>query len=134
MVTSNEWVAAVVDDDDSLRESLRDLLESAGVASKLYSSADAFLLSEGYLGTDLIFSDFEMPGLSGIDLLRQLQGLSDVPPIILMTSHTDPHVVSKALSYGAVAVLSKPIDTCELLKSLEHLLNRDERADETKPR
>jgi len=114
-------VIAIVDDDRNLRDALQDLLETAGYESQLYPSAEAFLEKEGYVGADCVLTDINMPGMSGIDMLKELQGLPHLPPIIIMTSYDDCDTISAAANSMAVAFLSKPVDTAELLKCLAAL-------------
>jgi len=113
---------AIVDDDRNLREALKDLLEAAGYASHLYSSAEEFLDLRGYALADCVLTDMRMSGMSGIDMLIAMQGIPNLPPVIVMTSHDDCETISAAANRNAAAFLSKPVDTGELVRCLAALL------------
>jgi FixJ family two-component response regulator len=113
---------AVVDDDESVRESLYGLLESMGFAVEAFSSAEAFLES-GSLGvTDCLLLDVRMPRMSGPALQRRLSSSNYKASIIFITSHDDDKVRAQVLKDGAVAFLLKPFSDDALVKAIETAL------------
>jgi len=113
---------SVVDDDESVRESLPDLLKEFGFEACTFSSAQEFLAS-GYLNrTGCLILDIAMPGMTGLDLQRELQLRGNRIPIIFITAQTDGAVRARALEQGAVRVLLKPFKDTDLLAALEAAL------------
>ena len=113
---------AVVDDDDSVRESLRGLFRSVGFAAQGFASAAAFLQCDDLPGTDCVILDVRMPGMSGLELQRQLVGSHPDVPVIFMTAHDDARTRSQALSGGAVDYLIKPFSEAALLDAVRAAL------------
>jgi FixJ family two-component response regulator len=109
---------SVVDDDDSIRESLRGLLESIGFGVETFSSAEAFLDSECLSKTDCLILDVRMPGMRGPDLQRELTRRKWRIPIVFITAHGDEDVRPRVLSAGAVDYLLKPFTEEALLKAI----------------
>jgi FixJ family two-component response regulator len=109
---------AVVDDDESVRESLPDLLGELGFATRAFSSAMEFLTSDCLGQTQCLILDISMPGMTGPDLQREL-GLRQLPiPIIFITAYEDGNMFARLLERGAVACLIKPFSDTELRKAL----------------
>ena len=108
----------VVDDDDSIRESLRGLLEAIGYGVETFSSAHAFLDSDSLTKTDCLILDVRMPGMRGPDLQRELARRRCETPIVFITAHADEEVGPRVLSEGAVDYLLKPFTEEELLKAI----------------
>jgi FixJ family two-component response regulator len=123
MAKANTKIVAIVDDDLHLRESIKDLLETAGYESHLYESGDHFLEKQGYRSADCILADVRMPGISGLELLSALSGVVGCPPVIIMTSYADAQTKSAVYRSGAVAFLGKPIDTEQLLACIAGAMN-----------
>jgi FixJ family two-component response regulator len=120
---SKNPLIAVVDDDESVRESLYGLLESMGYAVEAYSSAAAFLQS-GSLGmTDCLLLDVRMPDMNGPALQRRLSASNHKTSIIFITSHDDDKVRSEVLKDGAVAFLLKPFSDDALVTAIQTALN-----------
>jgi FixJ family two-component response regulator len=113
---------AVVDDDESVRESLPDLLKEFGLASIAFSSPMEYLESDFVDKTKCLISDVAMPGMSGPELRRELVRRGYVIPIILITAHEDAAGRADVLD-GAVACLVKPFDETTLLAALRMALN-----------
>src|SRR5467141_4996666 len=111
-------LVAVVDDDDSVRESLGGLFRSVGYAAQGFASADAFLQSDDLAKTDCVILDVRMPGMSGLELQRQLVASHPDVPVIFMTAHDDARARSQALSGGAAAYLIKPFSEEALLDAV----------------
>jgi FixJ family two-component response regulator len=115
-------LVSVVDDDESVRESLPDLLREFGFAVQAFSSAEEFLASD-YLGqTRCLVLDVAMPGMSGPDLQQELARRRQEIPIVFITAHRDEHVRPRLLERGAVACLFKPFSETALLEALNAAL------------
>jgi FixJ family two-component response regulator len=115
-------LVAVVDDDESVRESLPDLLGELGFAASAFSSAEAFLSSDDIGQTRCVVLDVAMPGMSGLDLQRELQRRRHKIPIIFITAQKDEAIRARALEQGAVRVLLKPFSDTSLLEALNTAL------------
>ena len=113
----------IVDDDDSMRASLDNLVRSVGLRAQAFPSAESFLASPG-LETACLILDVRMPGMSGLDLQQRLAASRTRVPIIFVTSHTDDDVRTRALDAGAVAFLYKPFREEELLDAIDGVLER----------
>lgn len=109
---------SVVDDDESLRESLEGLLKSLGHAVAVFSSAESFLSSKARADTDCLILDVRMPGMSGPDLQRELINRREKIPIIFITAHGDDDVTSRVMADGAVDCLLKPFSEDSLLNAI----------------
>ena len=111
-------VVSVVDDDESVRESLPDLLAQLGFAVKAFSSAEEFLTSD-YVGqTRCLILDIVMPGMTGIELQRELIRRRQQIPIVFITAHRDESVYPRLIEQGAVDCLFKPFSETALLEAL----------------
>ena len=120
MVTGS--LVSVVDDDESVRESLPDLLREFGFVAQAFSSAEEFLASD-YLGqTRCLILDVGMPGMSGPDLQRELARQGQRIPIVFITARKDEVVRARVLAEGAVDCLFKPFSDTELLDALNTAL------------
>ena len=116
----------VVDDDPSVRVSLSLLLSSAGYDVKLFASAQEFLKSEGNTAVPAcLVLDVKMPGLSGLDLQKELKARNDAISIIFITGHGDIPMSVQAMKKGAVDFLPKPFDDADLLDAVEEALSKD---------
>jgi FixJ family two-component response regulator len=113
---------SIVDDDDSLRNSLNNLIRSVGFAVQGFSSAEAFLRSNQLHDTACLILDVRMPGMSGLDLQRQLMAADCQIPIVFITSHGDDDARSRALAAGAVEFLYKPFREEALLNAIHTAL------------
>ena len=116
-------VVAVVDDDESVRESLPDLVREFGHDADAYSSAEDFLASERIGQTTCLVLDIAMPGMSGFDLQRALSDGGTRIPIVFITAHGDQTVFDESRERGAVACLVKPFSDDALMKALDRALN-----------
>jgi FixJ family two-component response regulator len=113
---------SIVDDDEALRRSLDNLIRSTGLRARGFPSAEAFLQSNQLNETDCLLLDVCIPGMSGLDLQRQLAaGNSDVP-IVFMTAHETGRQRRQALEAGAVAFLNKPFEEEDLLNAINTAL------------
>src|ERR1700704_1108100 len=111
-------LVAVVDDDDSVRESLSGLFRSVGFAAQGYASAAAFLQSDDLPRTDCVILDVRMPEMGGLELQRRLVACHPEVPVIFMTAHDDARIRLQALSGGAVDYLIKPFSEEALLDAV----------------
>jgi FixJ family two-component response regulator len=115
-------LVTVVDDDESVRESLPDLLREFGFAAEAFSSAEAFLQSDGLARTHCLILDISMPGMSGPDLQRELIRRQQRIPIVFITASVDPATRRRLLALGAVDCLLKPFDETTLLDAVNAAL------------
>src|SRR5689334_22442011 len=113
---------SVVDDDESVRESLPDLLKEFGFEASTFSSAQEFLASGCVNRTGCLILDVAMPGMTGLDLQRELQLRGHTIPIIFITAQTDMAVRARALEQGAVGLLLKPFNDTDLLTAVQAAL------------
>ena len=115
-------LVAVVDDDESVRESLPDLLRQFGFAAQAFSSAEAFLASEALRETRCLILDVAMPGMSGPDLQQELMRRRQEVPIVFITANGDRTVRPRLIARGAVECLFKPFSEAALLDALNAAL------------
>ena len=115
---------AIVDDDDALRTSLDDLIQSVGFQTQGFSSAEAFLSSKQVHDTACLILDVRMPGMSGLELQRQMVAANLSIPIIFITAHADDAARARALAAGAVDFLYKPFYEEALLTAIDAALKR----------
>jgi FixJ family two-component response regulator len=113
---------SVVDDDDSVRESLRALLRSVRFVVEVFASAEEFLSSDRLRETDCLILDVRMPGMSGLELQRRLVVRHPEMPVIFITAHGDEELRSRALKGGAVDYLLKPFSEEALLNAVQTAL------------
>lgn len=116
---------SVVDDDESVRESLPDLIKEFGFAAQTFSSAEEFLASDNASRTTCLILDIAMPGMSGLDLQRELKDRRLKIPVIFITAQKDDAVRKRALEQGAVAFLFKPFSDTALLEALNSAVVRN---------
>ena len=117
-MTNPRSLVSIVDDDESVRESLPDLLKEFGFASQTFSSAEEFLASDGIARTQCLILDVAMPGMCGPELQGELNRRSIRIPIIFITGHRDESLRSRLIGQGAVACLIKPFSDAAMLEAL----------------
>ena len=122
MNEQNGRVVSVVDDDASLRRSLRNLLSSAGLSVETFESAEVFLESGSLDTTGCLVLDLRMPGMGGLGLLRRLAASGPRIPVIILTAHRDEEMRQRTLQAGAVAFMEKPIRGPALLDAVRSAL------------
>ncbi len=116
-------LVSVVDDDESVRESLPDLLRELGFEAQAFPSAEEFLASDSVGQTRCLILDVAMPGMSGPDLQRELARRRQEIPIVFITAHKDETVRPRLLEQGAVECLFKPFSDTSLLEALNAALH-----------
>ena len=119
---STRPLISVVDDDESVRESLPDLLKEFGFDAQAFSSAEEFLASDSVSLTSCLVLDVAMPGMTGPDLQRELTIRRQEIPIVFITAHRDDTVRPRLLAQGAVECLFKPFTETDLLAALNTAL------------
>lgn len=120
----NRPVVSVVDDDESLRRSLRNLLRSVGFGVETFASAEEFLRSAQPENTGCLVLDLRMTGMSGLDLFRHLAVADSRIPVVILTAHGDEETRRQSLQAGAVAFLDKPFHSDALLDAVRAALRR----------
>jgi two-component system response regulator FixJ len=115
-------IAYLIDDDAAVRDSLSELFASAGIPVRTYPSAVAFLQTVADIEGGCVVSDVEMPGMTGLELLRQLPSLAADLPVILMTGRPTPGISEAAANAGATGFFPKPIDAEALLAAVRSAL------------
>jgi len=115
---------SVVDDDESIRDSTRTLLRSAGYRVTTFASAELFWDSGAVGETDCIVLDIRMPGMGGLELQRRLNGSRAGVPIVFLTAHDDARNRNLAMDGGAVDFLCKPFDASTLVSAVQTALTR----------
>jgi FixJ family two-component response regulator len=119
IVMDTPSVVSVVDDDESVCESLPDMLRQFGFAAQAFASAEAFLASEFVARTKCLILDVSMPGMSGPDLQQELASRRHVIPIVFITASGDKAIRTRVLADGAVECLFKPFSETDLLDALD---------------
>ena len=115
-------LVSIVDDDESVRESLPDLLKEFGFASQTFSSAEEFLAKDGISRSKCLILDVAMPGMSGPELQRDLNRRQIKIPIIFMTGHRDEKLWLRLIEQGAITCLIKPFSDAAMLEALNSAL------------
>ena len=119
---STRPLITVVDDDESVRESLPDLLKEFGFEAQTFSSAEEFLASDLVAETKCLLLDVAMPGMTGPDLQRELTRRDREVPIVFITAHSDAAIRLRLIAQGAVECLFKPFEPNDLLQALNTAL------------
>jgi FixJ family two-component response regulator len=117
-------LVSVVDDDESVRESLPDLLREFGFTVEAFASGEAFLASGAANRTRCLILDIAMPGMSGLELQLELKGRGSRVPVVFITGHGDVTVRPRLLEQGAVDVLFKPFSETALLDAVTTAIAR----------
>jgi FixJ family two-component response regulator len=123
-VTSQSPLVFVIDDDESVRKSLKRLLRSANYESEIFESASDFLARPPHPGPACVVVDVQMPGVNGIDFQKALVQRRREEQLIFITGYGNIPVCVQAMKAGAVDFLPKPFESRELLKCVEHALDR----------
>jgi FixJ family two-component response regulator len=113
----------VVDDDDAIREAVESLLRAEGFEVELFASAQRFMTRATTAPLSCVILDVELPGLSGLDLQRELSAAGISVPIIFLTGHGSIPVSVRAMKAGAVEFLTKPFDADDLLNAIQQAVS-----------
>jgi len=119
---SGEFVISVIDDDESFRTALIGLVCSLGYEAQEFASAVEFIDRGGEGSCDCIITDFNMPRMSGLDLIQLLTARGSTVPVIMVTGRSEPGLEAKAAAGGAVCLLMKPFEDDALIGYLERAL------------
>src|SRR5271169_2183523 len=114
---------AIIDDDEAMQDSLRDLMEAAGLAAQCFGSAEEFLESDFHTWAACLIVDIRMPKMSGLQLQARLKDEECDIPIIFITAYGDANMRIQAMREGAVEFLAKPFDHQLLLKTVRTALD-----------
>ena len=110
---------SVIDDDESFRPALAELLRSLGYSTREFASAEEFIAADGDGCSDCVITDIHMPGMSGFDLKRLLAARGSAIPLIMITARAEQGLEARAAASGAVCLLRKPFETDALIDCLE---------------
>ena len=119
---AKDSLVSVVDDSDSVRESLPDLLQQCGFAVQAFSSAEAFLASDAARASNCLILDIGLPGMSGPELQQELTRRGTMIPIVFITAQCDRSLHPHLVAAGAVACLFKPFSDTALIEAVETAL------------
>ena len=122
MAERRTQVVCVVDDDESLRRSVRNLLSSVGFRVETFASAEEFLESTHRANAGCLVLDLRMTRMNGLDLLGHLAAMSSRIPVIILTAHGDEEARRRSLEAGAIAFLGKPFRSDALLDAVRAAL------------
>jgi FixJ family two-component response regulator len=125
MTPAGATMVFIIDDDAAVRESIQDLLESCGLRSESFGTAEEFLQCKRPDGPSCLVLDVRLPGVSGLDFQRRLVEAGFPIPIIFITGHGDIPMTVKAMKSGAVEFLTKPFLDRDLLSAIRQALDRD---------
>src|SRR5262245_53076404 len=120
-----EEIVFVIDDDPSIRDALRSLLRSVGLRVETFASAQEFFASSRPDCPSCLVLDVRLPGLSGLDMQRALNGADVHIPIIFITGYGDIPMTVRAMKEGAVEFLTKPFRDQDLLDAIRQAIDRD---------
>jgi len=120
-----QQIVSIIDDDEDVRDSLAELIDSIGLQTKSYASAINFLDEADLNQAGCILADVRMPGMSGIELQHKLNELDASQPLIIMTGHGDITMAVQAMKNGAFEFLQKPFRDQELLDCITKALEQD---------
>ena len=115
-------VVVAIDDDFRIRESIESLVESAGYAPKVFSTAEDFLGSGSLAVAACVITDVRMPGMDGLELQRRMRLERPTLPVIFISAHDSAETRRTALSEGALSFLHKPFDAADLLEKIHAAL------------
>src|SRR6201987_275068 len=122
-VDQTSKLIAIIDDDEAMQDSMRDLLEAAGLFARCFGSAEEFLESDLHRKAACLILDIRMPKMSGLQLQARLKEEGCNVPIIFITAHGDARMRIRAMREGAVEFLAKPFDHQLLLRRIRTALD-----------
>lgn len=115
---------SIVDDDDSVRDALKSLIDSVGFRAEVFASGEDFLKSPDISETDCLITDVRMPGMTGLELQERLIAAGAAIPIVFISAHDDRDVRARALRGGAIDFLQKPFSEDSLLNAIDACLDK----------
>ena len=115
---------AIVDDDESIRDSAKDVLDAAGLSAAAFDSAESFLQAKGTCAVRCLIVDMRMPGMTGLELHGRLAAAGTPIPTVLITAYLDEQMLVRALEEGVICFLTKPFRAEDLLACTEAALRR----------
>jgi FixJ family two-component response regulator len=124
MLANQARLVSIVDDDESVRDAIQNVMRSAGLRAETYASAEDFLDTGHPEDSACVILDVRMPGMSGLQLQRRLADDGYAIPTIFVTAYTDESTRQQAIEAGASAFLDKPFDPDGLLRSVQSVLSR----------
>jgi len=124
MSAPNVPLISIVDDDESVRDALKSLLDSMGFHAEVFASGEAFLNSPDISHTDCLIADVRMPGMSGLQLQERLNAAKSSIPIIFISAHDDGDARARGLRAGAVDFLKKPFSEDALVRAISACLDK----------
>jgi FixJ family two-component response regulator len=124
-VSAEAPIVFVVDDDGSMREAIRSLIASVGLRVETFATPKEFLSRPRTAAPSCVVLDVRLPGLSGLDLQRELVRTGDAIPIVFITAHGDVAMSVQAMKAGAVEFLTKPFRDQQLLDAIQQAIDRD---------
>ena len=124
-MSAEDPVVFVVDDDPSICEALERLLATVGLEAQTFGSAQEFMSTKRLDVPSCLVLDVRLPGLSGLDLQRELVNMDPPMPIVIITAYADIPMTVQAVKAGAVEFLTKPFRDQELLDAVQEAINRD---------
>ena len=116
---------SIVDDDESVRQALKSLIDSVGFRAQVFGSGEEFLNSAYVLQTDCLIADVRMAGMSGLDLQERLNAAGSSIPIVFISAHDDREARTRGLRAGAIAFLQKPFSEDSLLGAISAGLDKN---------
>jgi DNA-binding NtrC family response regulator len=131
-MNENDPLVCIVDDEPSIRESLRNLLRSAGLKVQAFASAQQFLTSWSQDAPSCLVLDVQLPGISGLDLQQELLTGDAQIPIIFITGHADIPMSVRAMKAGAIEFLTKPFCDDDLLSAVDQAIKRSRQIEQSK--
>jgi FixJ family two-component response regulator len=117
-----EFLVAIIDDDAPFRHALVEFLDTFGYKTHGFASVEEFFESNIVGVCDCIITDIHMPGMSGLELMRQLTERGSVSPVIMITARAEPGLEAEAKASGVVCLLRKPFESKDLVDCLERVL------------
>lgn len=118
----NKPTIAIVDDDESVRDTTKDLLDSAGLSAATFESAESFLQSKSTCAIRCLIADMRMQGMTGLELQSRLAAAGTPIPTVLITAYPDERMRARALKAGVICFLAKPFSVEDLLACVDTAL------------
>jgi two-component system response regulator TtrR len=125
MIKDAKPIVYIVDDEESIRDSIKWLLESLNIPSEAFSSAQEFLNLWNTAWEGCALLDVRMPGISGMELLEKLEARGNLMPVIIVTGHGDIAMAVRALKHGALDFIQKPFNSQDLLDKVQAAMALD---------